>query len=208
MTRGTLRLALVAICGVALGAGLVAYADDDDDDKRNGYDAADDPKMAAMMRYSTPGPEHGAMHQLVGKWEQQVKWRTAPDRPWVTSTSECESEMVLGGRFLRTITESEGDDGVEFRGIAYMGYDLYRKKYVVTWVDNMTTMINFSDGSYDPTARMFMFIGSTPNFETGRTKHYRSQITIHHKDAMTEQFYETDDLGHEFLSLEIHHKRD
>ncbi|HNO76605.1 MAG TPA: DUF1579 family protein [Phycisphaerae bacterium] len=207
MTRGTLRLALVAMCGFAFGAALVAHADDDDD-KPKGQDPMNDPKMAAIMKYSQPGPEHGALQQLVGDWDQQVKWRMTPDSPWVTSTSECENELVLGGRFVRSTIESKDDDGFEYMAIGYTGFDTYRKKYVATWMDNMTTMINFSDGSYDPTARMFMFLGTTPDFETGKTKHYRSQLTIHHKDAMTEQVFETDANGQEFMSLEIHYKRD
>ncbi|GJM24485.1 MAG: hypothetical protein DHS20C16_09000 [Phycisphaerae bacterium] len=197
---------LVALFGVAMGAGLVTYADDDDDRKK-GYDAYNDPKMAAMMKYSSPVPEHGVLRQLEGDWDQQVKWRMGPEKPWVTSESECENEMILGGRFLRQEIESE-DDGMKYNAIAYLGYDSYHRKYVGTWVDNMTTMINRSEGSYDPASKMFTFHGVVPDFETGKNRHFRSTLTLHHKDAMTEQMFEPDAHGVEYLSLEIHYKRD
>ncbi len=205
MTRGTLRHALVAMSGIALGAGMVALADDDDN--RVGYDPSSDPKMAAMMKYSKPVPEHGVLRQLEGDWEQQVKWRMGPDKPWTTSVSECENEMVFDGRFLRQEIESK-DDGMKYNAVAYLGYDTYHNKYVATWLDNMTTMINRSEGSYDPASRTFTFHGTVPDFETGRNRHFRSTLTIHHKDAMTEQMFEPDTQGVEYLSFEIHYKRD
>ena len=207
MTRGTLRLMLVALFGVAMGAGLVTYADDDDD-RQKGYDAYNDPKMAAMMKYSNPGPEHGVLRQLEGDWDQQVKWRMGPDKPWMTSKSECENEFVLGGRYIQQNIESEEEDGFKYKAIAYIGYDNYKKKYVATWIDNMSTMIGSGEGAYEPTTRTFTFHGTIPDFETGRNKYYRSVLTIHHKDVMTEQVYEPDHAGNEFMSVETHYKRD
>jgi hypothetical protein len=207
MTKGTLRLVLVALFGVAMGAGLVTYADDDDD-KPKGYDANNDPKMAAMMKYSMPGPEHGVLQQLKGKWEQQVKWRMGADKPWVTSNSKCKNKLVLDGRYIQQTIESEKVDDFKYQAIAYIGYDNYKKKYVATWIDNMSTMIGAGEGTYEPTSNTFTFHGTFPDFETGRIKSYRSVMTIHHKDAMTEQVYEPDDEGNEFMSVETHYKRD
>lgn len=196
---------MIAIAGIALGAGLVSYADDDD---AQVYEVSNDPKMAAMMKYSTPGPEHGILRQLEGDWDQIVKWRTGPDQPWMHTTGECDNEMVLGGRFLRREVEGKDNDTFKFRAIGYLGYDAYRQRFVSTWMDTMSTMIVTSDGDYNRASRTLTFRGTMPDVATGRNMPFRDVIIFNHKDACTGQMFEIDDRGNEYMSLEIFYKRD
>ena len=47
-----------------------------------------------------------------------------------------------------------GEDGkmkdVQFKGMGVEGYDNAKQKFVASWIDNMSTGIQFSDGTYDP----------------------------------------------------------
>ncbi len=65
-----------------------------------------DDEMAAMMgelmKYATPGEHHGHLKSLAGRWKMSSKFRMSPDAPWSESTGECESEWILGGRFLQS----------------------------------------------------------------------------------------------------------
>ena len=50
-----------------------------------------------------------------------------------------------------------GEDGkmkdMQFKGMGVEGYDNVKKKFVGSWIDNMGTGIQFSDGTYDPATK-------------------------------------------------------
>src|SRR5205814_10261180 len=52
-----------------------------------------------------------------------------------------------------------GEDGkmkdMQFKGMAVEGYDNVKKKFVSSWIDNMGTGIQFSEGTYDPARQTF-----------------------------------------------------
>ena len=54
-----------------------------------------------------------------------------------------------------------GEDGkmkdMQFKGMAVEGYDNVKKKFVSSWIDNMGTGIQFSEGTYDPASKTFTY---------------------------------------------------
>ena len=52
-----------------------------------------------------------------------------------------------------------GEDGkmkdMQFKGMGVEGYDNVKKKFVSSWIDNMGTGIQFSEGTYDPATKTF-----------------------------------------------------
>ena len=54
-----------------------------------------------------------------------------------------------------------GEDGkmkdMQFKGMGVEGYDNVKKKFVSSWIDNMGTGIQFSEGTYDPATKTFTY---------------------------------------------------
>src|SRR6266404_5043703 len=54
-----------------------------------------------------------------------------------------------------------GEDGkmktMQFKGMGMEGYDNVKKKFVASWIDNMGTGIEFSEGTYDPATKSFTY---------------------------------------------------
>lgn len=129
---------------------------------------SDSQMMAQMMELAQPGENHKQFQNLVGEWTYRVKWWMDPQSPPTESTGTTTSRLVMGGRYL--ISEHNGKmslpgaDGkmteIEFQGMAIEGYDNVKKKFVSSWIDNMGTGIENSEGNYDPAAKTLTYEGS------------------------------------------------
>ena len=66
--------------------------------------------------------------------------------------------MILGGRYLQE--EFTGEMmGSPFTGIGITGYDNLGKKYVMAWMDSMSTGIYFMEGTADADGRTITLNG-------------------------------------------------
>ena len=74
-------------------------------------------------------------------------------------------KSAMGGRYaVMDVTgkmQMPGEDGkmkdMQFKGMAIEGYDNVKKKFVSSWIDNMGTGIQFSEGTYDPATKTFTY---------------------------------------------------
>lgn len=164
-----------------------------------------------------PGPEHRQLESLVGDWqitgqcfEKSGDKKTTQATPAkdakeskdystdrsTQSASEPEaftgtdhSEWILGGRFVRC--EVKGSLGSKpMHGIAMTGYDTAKRRYVSTWQDDQCNTIKMEEGTYDPTARTFTFLGESagPNGESVKC---RRVVKITNRDEHTMVTYLT-----------------
>lgn len=105
-------------------------------------------KQVEFMQANQPGPEHERLAKLAGKWEVIVSYWTEPGAAPVTDTAEAASEMVLGGRFLKTETTGSMM-GMPVETISYIGFDGRHKKYSYVGFDNMGTYWVSAFGKFD-----------------------------------------------------------
>jgi Protein of unknown function (DUF1579) len=113
--------------------------------------------MQAMMKIyqklAVPGPPHKLLAGLEGSWMTKTTAWMEPDKPPVESTGTCVQKMLLGGRYLQQ--EYAGDMmGMTFQGINLIGFDNHTKRYVSTWIDNMSTGIYFFEGTAGPDGKI------------------------------------------------------
>ena len=167
-----------------------------------------------------PGAEHRQLESLVGDWQitgqcfeksleknrEATDQKTTkieppkepaekPDKP-KPSVSEPEaftgtdhSEWILGGRFVRC--EIKGTLGNKsMHGIAMTGYDTAKRRFVSTWQDDQCNSIKMDEGTFDPSARTFTFLGEStgPNGETVKC---RRVIKVTNRDEHTMVMYLT-----------------
>ena len=106
------------------------------------------PDAAAMKRWQeccTPGENHAWLGRFVGSWDSVTKIWMAPGAPPAESKGTSENKWLVDGRWL--MSSSTGSMmGQPYSATGIMGYDNFRKKYVMTYVDSMTTAMLASEG--------------------------------------------------------------
>ena len=116
--------------------------------------------MKQMMEMSKLNENHKLLADMNGSWNYTIKMWMNPDpnaKPQ-ESKGTATRKSAMGGRYaVMDVTgkmQMPGEDGkmkdMQFKGMAVEGYDNVKKKFVSSWIDNMGTGIQFSEGTYDP----------------------------------------------------------
>jgi hypothetical protein len=104
--------------------------------------------QAAFAESIKLAPEHAQLKKYVGKWTTETKSYYEDPSKATVSKGTATFRLVMGGRYLQQTIKGEMF-GMEFRGRGLTGYDKAKKKYVGTWIDNMSTGISTTQGTYD-----------------------------------------------------------
>jgi hypothetical protein len=164
-------------------------------------------EMEAMMKAGTPGPEHKKIaDEFAGTWDCTVTmWMEGNPQP-MTSNGTMKSEMMFGGRYLHM--GFKGDFmGQPFEGGGVMGYDNITKKYFGTWMDNMSTCMMHSTGTWDAASKAYNFNSEMPDPMTGKMVKVREVVTVTDNNHHTHQMYAPDKSGKEMKCMEIKYTR-
>ncbi len=130
--------------------------------------AADMQKMMQeMAELSKLNENHKLLSSLDGNWDYAIKFWMNPDpkAPPQESTGTATRKTIMDGRYvtmdvsgnMKMPDETGNMKDVEFKGMGLEGYDNVKKKFVSSWIDNMGTGIEFSEGKYDPATRTFTY---------------------------------------------------
>jgi hypothetical protein len=90
----------------------------------------------------------------VGTWDAEVVIRLAPGAPEQRSTGVATQRLV--GTWL--VMDFKNETGFEGHGI--YGWDVMRKAYVGTWVDELRQFLPLMEGAWDAAARTMTFHAS------------------------------------------------
>ena len=102
--------------------------------------------MEVYKKLAIPSAPHKLLAKMAGSWITKSKGWMDPSEPPMESEGTCEQKMILGDRYL--YQEFSGDMmGTPFKGIGMVGYDNHTKKYVSTWMDDMSTGIYYFEGT-------------------------------------------------------------
>jgi hypothetical protein len=175
------------------------------------------PDMQEMMKkwqeLNALGPQHEEMAKAVGKYDTVSRMWMAPGAPPVESKGTAEFELILDGRYLRQKYHCPGIDmGMgkpePFEGIGLEGYDNFRKQYVSTWVDSMSTGILYMTGTCDETGNAITYTGKADDPMTGqKDKPFRMVVRKISDDKAVFEAYQRTPEGQEFKTMEIEYTR-
>jgi hypothetical protein len=183
----------------------------------NGQPSAEDMQkmMQQMMELSKLNENHKLLGELAGTWSYTVKMWMNPDpnaKPEESKGTAVRKPMMDGRFYVLDVTgkmEMPGPDGKKkettFKGMGFEGYDNVKKKFIGTWVDNMGTGIMASEGTYDPTTKMFTYTGEYEGIPGMKTK-IRETVKVVDKNHHTLEWYE-DRGGKEAKTMEINYTR-
>lgn len=152
------RFAPTIVVSLTLAAGaavLIAAQPDRKPAAPTGAKAATPPEqmgmeemMSAWKEANRTGPQHEQLKMLEGTWSATVKhWMPGSDTPQ-ESKGTMVNTLVHDGRFLQHDFKGEFN-GEKFTGSGHFGFDNGSGKFQCTWVDNMSTGIMFSTGTWD-----------------------------------------------------------
>ena len=123
--------------------------------------------MKQMMELSKLNENHKLLSSLDGNWDYSIKFWMNPDpnaKPQ-EAKGTATRKSIMGGRYVMMDVSGKmqmpGEDGkmkdMMFKGMGMEGYDNVKKKFVASWIDNMGTGIEFSEGTYDPATKSFTY---------------------------------------------------
>ena len=190
----------IALAPVALFVAATAFAAD----APPAMSAQQQALMDKMMKAATPGPQHELLKKLAGDWNAKVKMRMDPAQPAQESQSTSTATLLMDGRYCQEVASGQMM-GAPFSGMGITGYDNVLGKYVSTWIDNMGTGIQFSEGTYDPASRTLTYT-SEMEMMPGMKTPVREVLKLTDKDHMMMEWYETHG-GQEKKTMEIAYTR-
>jgi hypothetical protein len=127
--------------------------------------------------------------QSEGEWDADLTVSfPGPDGKAVPTKSKgTETNRLLGGKWL--ISDFKGEFfNMPFEGHGQNGYDSKKGKYVATWIDSMSTHIDFMEGSYDEKTKTLTLTADTEEPVSGKPMKLRLETQF--KDENTRLFAE------------------
>lgn len=167
--------------------------------------------MQQMMEMSKLNENHKLLSSLDGNWDYTGKmWMDGNDSGSPQEfTGVATRKTIMDGRYVTMDVNGKmqmpGADGkpqdMDFKGMAVEGYDNVKKKFVSSWVDNMGTGIEFSEGKYDPATKSFTYSMEMEAVPGMKTK-VREVVKLVDDTHMMLEWYETQG-GKEKKTMEI-----
>ncbi|HYE99839.1 MAG TPA: DUF1579 domain-containing protein [Planctomycetota bacterium] len=145
--------------------------------------------------YAKPVKEHAFLKNFEGEWETTSKMLMGGPEPVVAKGKES-SRLIAGGLFLITDMEAEIFGGT-FVGHATRCYDVHKKKFTGSWVDNMATGVYTLEGTLDETGKVLTEWIEGANPQTGEPMKMKMTTTVKDKDSHTSRFFMTGPDGKE-----------
>ena len=171
--------------------------------------------MKQMMELSKLNENHKLLSGLDGNWNYTIKFWMNPDpsaKPEESKGTAVRKSIMDGRYCVMDVTgkmEMPGPDGkkkaMTFKGMGVEGYDNVKKKFIGSWIDNMGTGIQFSEGTYDPATKTFTYTSEMEPVP-GMKSQVREVLKIADNNHMMFEWYENQGGG-EKKTMEINYTR-
>ena len=193
---------------LVLCAGLLTGAAGAQDTKPAGQPAMSAEQKAMMEAWaaaSAVGESHKRLLGMEGTWDAEVSMWMAPGQPPTKSMGTSVNKPILGGRWIEQRFTGTAM-GQPFHGIGYTGYDNTKKRYVSTWMDDMSTALMVSEGTFDAAGKVMTSTSTMMDPMTGKPMQSKGVMRIVDNDHHVYEMWESHD-GKENKSMEIHYRR-
>jgi hypothetical protein len=139
-------------------------------------DSATMAKMqAAWIDFATPGDMHKWMAKSAGKWvsDSVAQWMD-PAAPPSYSKASSVDKVVIGGLYMEG-NYTSNMMGQPMTGKTLFGFDKMKKKFVMSWIDNMGSGIVRLEGDYDAATKTLNMKGKQSDPGTGTEADIRQE---------------------------------
>lgn len=163
--------------------------------------------MKAMEAAGEITENHKALEYLVGEWSTKTKFWMSPKEKAQESIGKSSFEPILDGKFVKESVEGTAM-GKPMKGVAFIGYDNMKKKYVTVWMDNMSTAIYQFEGDSPDKGKTINSVSEFTCPMTGQNKTVRSTLKKVGKNKVQYEHFEKDpSSGKEFKAMEVTYTR-
>ena len=169
--------------------------------------------MEMMTEMGKVSENHKLLGSMAGSWTYTAKMYMDPSGTPQESKGTATRKAIMDGRYYTAEHTGKfkmpGADGkmqdMNFKGMAIEGYDNAKKKFVSSWIDNMSTMIMNSEGTYDAATKTFTY-NAECEMMPGKITKIREVIKIVDNDHHTFEWYDNMH-GPEAKTMEISYTR-
>ena len=155
--------------------------------------------QAAPTDPTAPGPAHKRLEALAGRWIAEAQLTPEHGEEPVQFRGGAMSEMILGGRFLKT--EYKGEMmGEAMLGFGLDGYDNVTGKHQGVWVDTAGTAMFKYEGTWNEDGTVLTTYGEYVHPESGETVKARNTTTIKTTSTYTFESAMANDKGEYVLN--------
>ena len=186
------RSALIALCCVAAAATAATVRAQDVD-----------PELTAKLM---PGEMHKILAKYAGDWEVAVKFRMAPGEEMQDGHAACKAEMVLDGRHLRKVYESEMM-GQPFFVHQQVGYDGLRGEFFEFTLESMSTGYTFVTGKMSADKKTITMDGRSPDPVSGKMQDFRVVYKLVSDDEYVVEWWQGASKGEMTNNVVLTHTR-
>jgi len=160
--------------------------------------------MQACMAAATPGPQHQMLASGAGKWMGKSQMWMAPGMPPIASANTATMTPVMDGRYIKTEFTGDMPGMGPFTGFGINGFDNVSKKFVGTWIDNMSTGIMNGTGEASADGKVITWTFTMNCPINGKPTTMREIDTITGPNTRTLEMWSIDPKsGKEFKSMFI-----
>jgi len=168
------------------------------------------PDSATMMKnwqdYMTPGDVHKMMAKWDGTWNGDVTMWMYPGAPEQKSTSTSVNKMIMNGLYQQS--SHTGDMmGMPFNGMSTVAYDIHKKEFMSTWIDNMGSGIMMLKGPWDEATKSITLKGKMTDPGTKTDCDIRETFQIIDDNTQEMKMYVTMPGEKEFNTMNIRYTR-
>jgi len=168
------------------------------------------PDSATMMKnwqeYMTPGDVHKMMAKWDGTWTGDVTMWMYEGAPEQKSTSTAVNKMVLNGLYQQS-THTGDMMGMPFNGLSTVAYDIHKKEFVSTWIDNMGSGIMMMKGPWDEATKTINMKGTMVDPGTKADTDVRETFQIIDDNTQEMKMFVMTPDGKEFNTMVIKYTR-
>ena len=169
--------------------------------------AAQAEMMKAWQDFATPGPEHTWMNNHAGTWvcDSVAQWMDPAQPPTYSKATDVVTVAMNG--LYQMSDFSSNMMGMEMKGHGMMGFDKMKKKFVLSWIDNLGSGIVQMEGSYDVATKTLNMSGKQSDPGLKKETDMRQVLTFHSDDSYTMTMYGAGHDGKEAKFMEGTFKR-
>jgi len=152
---------------------------------------ASDKVMATAQQYTQPGPHHEFLERFLGTWETETRFTMAGMEKMPPAPGTIECSWLIDGRWIQ-MQGSGTMFGMRLSTFEVMGYDNFKKSYVLSRVQNLDTAMHNAEGDVDPSGNVLLLYGTLDEYLTG--EHDKMVKTIYRFVSNDEILLEVHDL--------------
>ena len=190
--------------------GKSATTDTKMDLKETSKEAMAMPDSATMAKnwqaYMTPGDVHKMMASWDGTWNSDITMWMQPGAPEEKTTSVAVNKMVLNGLYQQS-THTGMMMGMPFNGMSTTAYDIHKKEFINTWIDNMGSGIMVLKGPWDESTKTMNLKGKATDPGTTGDMDIRETLKIIDENTQEMEMFSMMPDGKEFKIMNIRFTR-